>query len=81
MLIEEGLQIDRELYLSILIDRASQSPVIIASAAVGMDIEEVAASTPKRSSRSSWTAQRPRALRGERSRLPSAWTARTPEKW
>jgi succinyl-CoA synthetase beta subunit len=46
VLIEEGLQIDRELYLSILIDRASQAPVIIASAAGGMDIEEVAARTP-----------------------------------
>ncbi len=48
VLIEEGLQIDRELYLSILVDRASQSPVIIASAAGGMDIEEVAASTPEK---------------------------------
>jgi succinyl-CoA synthetase beta subunit len=46
ILIEEGVQIDRELYLSMLIDRATQSPVIIASAAGGMDIEEVAASTP-----------------------------------
>jgi succinyl-CoA synthetase beta subunit len=46
VLIEEGLQIDRELYLSILIDRTSQSPVIIASAAGGMDIEDVAATTP-----------------------------------
>src|SRR5688500_12241988 len=41
VLIEEGLDIDRELYLSILIDRATASPVIIASAAGGMDIEEV----------------------------------------
>jgi succinyl-CoA synthetase beta subunit len=48
VLIEEGLQIDRELYLSILIDRASQAPVVIASAAGGMDIEEVAATTPER---------------------------------
>ncbi len=47
VLIEEGLRIDRELYLSILIDRASRSPVIIASAAGGMDIEEVAASRPE----------------------------------
>jgi succinyl-CoA synthetase beta subunit len=46
VLIEEGLQIDRELYLSILIDRGSESPVIIASAAGGMDIEEVAATEP-----------------------------------
>lgn len=47
VLIEEGVQIDRELYLAILIDRTSQSPVIIASAAGGMDIEEVAARTPE----------------------------------
>jgi succinyl-CoA synthetase beta subunit len=46
VLIEEGLQIDRELYLSIVIDRAAASPVVIASAAGGMDIEEVAAHDP-----------------------------------
>ena len=43
VLIEEGLQIERELYLSVVIDRASACPVVIASAAGGMDIEEVAA--------------------------------------
>jgi len=48
VLIEEGLQIDRELYLSILVDRSSQTPVVIASAAGGMDIEEVAATTPEK---------------------------------
>jgi succinyl-CoA synthetase beta subunit len=48
VLIEEGLQIARELYLSILLDRAAGSPVIIASAAGGMDIEEVAASSPEK---------------------------------
>src|SRR5215212_1966073 len=48
VLIEQGLQIDRELYLSILIDRGSASPVIIASAAGGMDIEEVAAKEPEK---------------------------------
>ena len=47
VLVEEGLQIDRELYLSIVIDRAQARPVIIASAAGGMDIEEVAASHPE----------------------------------
>jgi succinyl-CoA synthetase beta subunit len=47
LLVEEGLDIDRELYLSVVIDRASASPVIIASAAGGMDIEEVAASHPE----------------------------------
>ena len=48
VLIEEGLQIERELYVSILIDRASACPVVIASAAGGMDIEEVAASEPEK---------------------------------
>src|SRR5215207_661071 len=46
VLIEEGLQIDRELYLSVVLDRAGAAPVVIASAAGGMDIEEVAASEP-----------------------------------
>jgi succinyl-CoA synthetase beta subunit len=46
VLIEEGLQIDRELYLSVVLDRAAAAPVVIASAAGGMDIEEVAASEP-----------------------------------
>ena len=48
VLIEEGLQIERELYLSVLIDRAAGRPVIIASAAGGMDIEQVAATNPER---------------------------------
>ena len=48
VLIEEGLQIERELYLSIVIDRAAACPVVIASAAGGMDIEEVAASEPEK---------------------------------
>ena len=47
VLVEEGLQIERELYLSLLVDRATQAPVVIASAAGGMDIEEVAARTPE----------------------------------
>src|SRR5215475_2656835 len=48
VLIEEGLQIDRELYLSIVIDRAAACPVIIASAAGGMDIEDVAKTNPEK---------------------------------
>ena len=46
VLVEEGLEMTRELYLSLLLDRASGKPVLMASAAGGMDIEEVAASTP-----------------------------------
>ena len=48
VLVEEGLQMTRELYLSSVLDRASGKPVMMASAAGGMDIEEVAASTPEK---------------------------------
>src|SRR6187455_198849 len=48
VLVEEGLQMTRELYLSIVLDRAAGKPVMMASAAGGMDIEEVAASTPEK---------------------------------
>src|SRR6266576_877045 len=47
LLIEEGLPIDKEFYLGIVLDRASGRPVFMASAAGGMDIEEVAARTPE----------------------------------
>ena len=46
VLIEEGMDIREELYLSMLVDRESQSVVILASTEGGMDIEEVAAKTP-----------------------------------
>jgi succinyl-CoA synthetase beta subunit len=47
VLIEEGLDIKRELYLGLLVDRATGLPVFMASAAGGMEIEEVAAKDPK----------------------------------
>jgi succinyl-CoA synthetase beta subunit len=47
LLIEEGLDIKRELYLSILVDRAVAAPVVMASAAGGVEIEEVAHKTPE----------------------------------
>jgi len=46
LLIEEGLDIKRELYLSVVMDRAVESVVFIASAAGGMEIEEVAHKNP-----------------------------------
>src|SRR5438128_4396359 len=48
LLIEEGLPIDKEFYLGIVLDRASGQPVFMASAAGGMDIGEVAAKTPEK---------------------------------
>src|SRR5437660_1741949 len=47
LLIEETLPIERELYLGIVVDRATARPVFMASAAGGMEIEEVAAKDPK----------------------------------
>jgi succinyl-CoA synthetase beta subunit len=48
LFIEAGQQIAKELYLSLLMDRATATVVIMASRDGGMDIEEVAAKTPER---------------------------------
>ena len=48
VLVEEAMPIARELYLSIVIDSAKRMPVIMASEAGGMDIEQVAAKTPEK---------------------------------
>ncbi|HEY7412433.1 MAG TPA: ADP-forming succinate--CoA ligase subunit beta [Vicinamibacteria bacterium] len=49
LLVEEGLDLEgaREMYLAVIVDRASGQPVFMASAQGGMDIEEVAARDPK----------------------------------
>ncbi len=47
VLVEEGLQIARELYLGLVIDRAAERPVMMVSPAGGMEIEKVAAETPE----------------------------------
>ncbi|HVG22504.1 MAG TPA: ADP-forming succinate--CoA ligase subunit beta [Blastocatellia bacterium] len=48
VLIEEGLKIKQEFYLGVVLDRAISRLVFMASAAGGMDIEEVAASQPEK---------------------------------
>jgi len=48
VLIERPTVIERELYLGLLIDRARERVVLMASAAGGMDIEQVAANTPEK---------------------------------
>jgi len=47
VLVEEGLDIKREIYLSVLVDRAVGAPVFMASAAGGMEIEQVAKDHPE----------------------------------
>jgi succinyl-CoA synthetase beta subunit len=46
--VEAGSAIERELYLSMLVDRSRERVALLASAAGGMDIEEVAARTPEK---------------------------------
>jgi succinyl-CoA synthetase beta subunit len=48
IIVAEAVDIERELYFAILLDRQTSAPVIIASTAGGMDIEEVAAHTPEK---------------------------------
>lgn len=51
VLVDPAASIAQELYLAILIDRSARQPMIMASAAGGMDIEEVAAHTPEKIAR------------------------------
>ena len=48
LLIEEGADIRKELYVGMVVDRGSQRVVLMASSEGGMDIEEVAAKTPEK---------------------------------
>ena len=48
VLVEKAVDVKRELYLSISVDNASRMPVMMASEAGGMDIEEVARTTPEK---------------------------------
>ncbi|MEM5430079.1 ADP-forming succinate--CoA ligase subunit beta [Cupriavidus oxalaticus] len=48
LLIEEGADIKKELYVSLVVDRVSQKIALMASSEGGMDIEEVAAHTPEK---------------------------------
>jgi succinyl-CoA synthetase beta subunit len=48
LLVEEGADIKKELYVAMVVDRAQQKVVLMASSEGGMDIEEVAAHTPEK---------------------------------
>jgi succinyl-CoA synthetase beta subunit len=48
VLVERGLNIATEIYMGLILDRARKRPVFMASAAGGVDIEEVAANTPEK---------------------------------
>ena len=70
LLIEEGLPIERELYLGIVLDRATGKNTFMASADGGVEIEEVAAKTPERILKGIHRARpRPSALPGPQTSL------------
>src|SRR5579862_6622582 len=48
LLVEEGADIKKELYIGMVVDRSSQRVVLMASSEGGMDIEEVAAHAPEK---------------------------------
>ena len=48
LLVEQGVDIKKELYIGLVVDRGSQRTTLMASSEGGMDIEEVAASTPEK---------------------------------
>ncbi len=48
VLVEEGLNIEKELYMGMVIDRATECPVLMVSAEGGVEIEEVAAKSPEK---------------------------------
>lgn len=48
VLVDEAAQIENEIYLAVLIDRSRRLPMMMASAAGGVDIEQVAAETPEK---------------------------------
>jgi len=48
VLVEPGIDIKQELYVAIMMDRGTKGPLVIASAAGGMDIEEVAKTAPEK---------------------------------
>ena len=48
VLVAESVEIEKELYIAMLIDRATSAPVVVASTEGGMDIEAVAEKTPEK---------------------------------
>ena len=78
VLVEEGLEIARELYLGIVLDRSAGRPVLMVSPEGGMDIEKVAAETPDRIFKEHTDPPRGwRRFRPGSSRLRLAWKGRS----
>ena len=73
LLIEETLPIEKELYLGILVDRGEGKPVFMASAAGGMDIEQVAAENAGGDPEAVHRSRHGAGSRSRRARSRSRW--------
>jgi succinyl-CoA synthetase (ADP-forming) beta subunit (EC 6.2.1.5) len=73
VLVSECVDIKGEAYVGIIIDLATRAPVLMASAAGGVEIEEVAKATLRRSSRSPSTRPRAAQLPGAEHRHGAVW--------
>ena len=77
--VEQGIDIARELYLAVLLDRAESRNVVMASTEGGMDIEKVAAETPEQIIREDdRPGHRPRNLPGQASSAGGSASKATP---
>ena len=75
LLVEEGMEIVREVYAAVVLDRKAETPVLMASSQGGMEIEEVAAKDPSAILREPIDAQA--GLRGfQADASPSRWASR-----
>ena len=80
VLVEEPIDIERELYVGIVTDGAARGPVVMVSEAGGMDIEEVAESTPDKIIRvAGRPGPRTPAIPGAQDRLRAGHGARAGE--
>ena len=73
--LEQGIDIARELYLAILLDRSVSRNIVMASTEGGMDIEKVAAETLEKILGGDRSGDRPRRLPGQRRLLD--WASRS----
>ena len=79
LLIEEGSAIERELYLGLVLDRASAKVVFMASQAGGMEIEEVAVSTRRTRFARSTSIRRLDSSLTRRANWRSSWGSSRPK--
>ena len=78
LLIEQAVDIARELYLGIVVDRAVGRVVVMASSEGGMEIEEVAAKTPGEDPEGGRSTRSSASPATRRATWPTAWACTAP---